>query len=154
ASARAEARRVNDEHSLANCYAELFGTIFAFRAASTNERPEYADLRPRLERLLVAGRRCVDEAGRGSRSYAHDAAVALVDETMMSTEWSGMEQWKKEPLQVQLFGNFLAGEQFFDRLDELMRKGELALLEVYYICLCAGLRGMYRDDLAALATRR
>jgi type VI secretion system protein ImpK len=145
---------VSDAPSLAECYSDVFATVFAFRAVAEAERPDYRTVRARLQSLLATAHRRAEEAGLDPRGYAHYGVTALVDETMMTTPWAGSTEWRNEPLQVQLFGNFLAGEQFFDRLDELVEKGDASVLEVYYLCLCAGLRGMYRDDPTALAARR
>lgn len=145
---------MSDAPSLAACYSDAFATVFAFRAVPEAERPDYRTVRARLQSLMVSAHRRAEETGLDPRGYAHYGVTALVDETMMTTPWTGSIEWRNEPLQVQLFGNFLAGEQFFDRLDELIQKGDVPLLEVYFICLCAGLRGMYRDDPGAIATRR
>jgi type VI secretion system protein ImpK len=72
----------------------------------------------------------------------------------MSSDWDHAADWGQEPLQVQYFGQFLAGEEFFHRLDALLGGSNLEVLDVYFTCLCAGFRGMYRDDPDALATRR
>src|SRR5439155_582431 len=62
--------------------------------------------------------------------------------------------WRREPLQMHYFGDFLAGEQFFDRLDDLHAGADADLLSIYFTCLCAGLRGMFRDDPNALSSRK
>jgi len=140
--------------TLPQCYAEVFATVFAFRAAAPAERPSYRSIRSRLMSLLAEGKRRAEEAHADPRGYAHYAVVALVDETMMSSDWEHVDEWRKEPLQVHYFGDFLAGEQFFDRLDEALRGEDPGLLETYFTCLCGGLRGMFRDDPDALAARR
>ena len=49
-------------------------------------------------------------------------------------------------MQLRLFGEHLAGEHFFDRLDELRAQGapRLPSLEVYHYCLLLGFEGKYR----------
>jgi type VI secretion system protein ImpK len=80
--------------------------------------------------------------------------VALVDETVMSSTWPGAEQWRREPLQVHYYDNLLAGEKFFVRLDELRSGADDELLEVYFLCLCAGFQGRFREEPAELQSQR
>src|SRR3546814_13349761 len=56
------------------------------------------------------------------------------------------DAWECNPLQLRLFGEHLAGEHFFDRLDQLRARGapRLPSLEVYHYSLLLGLEGKYR----------
>jgi len=145
---------MSETSNLASCYADVFATVFAFRAAKNEERPSYRALRSRLTSLLAESKRCAEESGADANGDAQYAVVALIDETVMSSDWEHAEEWGHEPLQVHYFGQFVAGEEFFHRLDVLLQGGGSELLEVYHTCLCAGFRGMFRDDLDALTTRR
>src|SRR5262249_23521135 len=116
---------------------------------------------PDVRRLPLAGhgaaadaRRTVGAEPLAPRGYAQYAGVALVDETVMSSTWPGAEQWRREPLQVHYYDNLLAGEQFFVRLDELRSGADDDLLEVYFLCLCAGFQGRFRDDPAGVTAHR
>ena len=73
------------------------------------------------------------------------AFCAAVDETVLRSQPAIRSAWEARPLQLRMFGNQLAGEQFFDRLEELRIKGRprLQALEVYHICLLLGFRGRY-----------
>jgi type VI secretion system protein ImpK len=139
---------------LADLYAELFASVFAFRAAGNDTRPGYGSFRAHVMSLLGDVRNAAERDGLDPRQYAHYAAVALVDETVMTSDWPGAEQWRREPLQKHYFDNFLAGEHFFARLDELRQGVDDGLLEVYYYCLCAGFQGRFRDDREELRARR
>lgn len=74
------------------------------------------------------------------------AFCAAVDEAMLSQPSSLREQWECNPLQLRLFGEHLAGEHFFDRLEQLRAQGapRLPSLEVYHTCLLLGFEGKYR----------
>ena len=139
---------------LADLYAELFASVFAFRAADNDTRPGYGSFRAHVMSLLGDARNAAERDNLDPRQYAHYAAVALVDETVMTSDWPGAEQWRREPLQKHYFDNFLAGEHFFSRLDELRQGADDGLLEVYYYCLCAGFQGRFRDDREELRARR
>ena len=139
---------------LADLYAELFATVFAFRAAGNDVRPGYGSFRAHVMSSLGDARHGAERDNLDPRQYAHYAAVALVDETVMTSDWAGAEQWRREPLQKHYFDNFLAGEHFFTRLDELRSGADDGLLEVYYYCLCAGFQGRFRDDREEIRSRR
>ena len=81
-----------------------------------------------------------------SAKYAFCAAV---DEAILSQPGAALrEAWERNPLQLRLFGENLAGEHFFDRLDQLRAQGapRLPSLEVYHYCLLLGLEGKYRIE--------
>lgn len=74
------------------------------------------------------------------------ALAAFVDEILLHQAWSGRNDWMSQPLQLKLFGEHLAGEGFFKRLDSLRQRGAemVDILEVYYVCLQLGFEGIYR----------
>jgi type VI secretion system protein ImpK len=71
--------------------------------------------------------------------------AAFVDETVLNSPWPNKDRWADNPLQLNYFGTYLAGENFFDKLDEIRSRAETKadLLEVYYLCLLLGFRGKY-----------
>lgn len=74
------------------------------------------------------------------------AFCAAVDEVILSQPSVLRDAWEIHPLQLRLFGEHLAGEHFFDRLEQLRAQGvaRLASLEVYHYCLLLGFEGKYR----------
>jgi type VI secretion system protein ImpK len=140
--------------ALGDAYSECFATVFAFRGARDDERPGYGAFRSHVMAQLADARRRVEDERLDPRGYAQYAVVALVDETVMSSTWPGAEQWRREPLQVHYYDNLLAGEQFFVRLDELRSGADDELLEVYFLCLCAGFQGRFRDEPGELQSQR
>jgi type VI secretion system protein ImpK len=99
----------------------------------------------RLRGFVDKARNTAREGGL-SQNEADDIIypiVALVDEVAMDrpelrTFWSG------QPLQLQLFGENLAGQNFFTKLGQLRRDGRSnELLRVYYQCLLLGFQGRY-----------
>jgi type VI secretion system protein ImpK len=76
--------------------------------------------------------------------YAYCAAV---DEAILSSPGCTFrDSWERNPLQLSLFGDHLAGENFFTRLEQLRAQGapRLQSLEVCYFCLLLGFEGKYR----------
>ncbi|GAA5786012.1 hypothetical protein GCM10007860_20510 [Chitiniphilus shinanonensis] len=73
------------------------------------------------------------------------AFCALMDEIVLSSEFTIREEWERMPLQLRLFGEHLAGEGFFDRLEMLRMDPakHVEALEVYHTCLLLGFQGKY-----------
>lgn len=78
------------------------------------------------------------------------AYCALIDETIMTSQESDFQilkdGWELNPLQLDLFGSQIAGNEFFERLDGLREQGEqrLSALEVYHYAMLLGFQGKYR----------
>ena len=73
------------------------------------------------------------------------AFCALMDEIILSSEFSLREEWERMPLQLRLFGEHLAGEGFFDHLEVLRRdpNANIEALEVFHTGLLLGFQGKY-----------
>ncbi|MBS0372483.1 MAG: type IVB secretion system protein IcmH/DotU [Proteobacteria bacterium] len=73
------------------------------------------------------------------------AFCAVVDEFILSTQNQIRETWERRPLQLLLFGEQLAGEHFFDKLEQARNSGaqRIAALEVFHMCLLIGFKGRY-----------
>jgi|GEM_PF-372419 type VI secretion system protein ImpK len=82
----------------------------------------------------------------GSVSDVKYALAAFVDEKVMSSAWPHRLSWMGKPLQLEYFGDNLAGEGFFQKLTKLRQSGNrnIDALEVYYLCMQLGFEGMYR----------
>jgi type VI secretion system protein ImpK len=74
------------------------------------------------------------------------ALVALMDETVLSVPGACRDYWFSRPLQLDLFGDNIAGEEFYNKLQKLLLQTENKkdVLEVYYICLSLGFEGKYK----------
>lgn len=73
------------------------------------------------------------------------AFCATVDEAVLMSGFKARESWQRLPLQLQFFGEQLAGEQFFEKLEDLRRQGapRVQTLEVFHMCLLLGFQGKY-----------
>jgi type VI secretion system protein ImpK len=93
------------------------------------------------------------------------AVVALIDESVLNaagapgaaTPQAAAAEWARRPLQEELFGQHMAGEWFFQHVEQLLARLDSAtladLLEVHELCLLLGFRGRYgAGDPAALHT--
>lgn len=107
------------------------------------------------EKILVLVNRFEQQAKKLQFSVediedAKYAYCALLDETVVTQTdprfFNLQNIWLINPLQLNLFGSQLAGDQFFQRLEQLRSKGKdrLAGLEIFYYCLLLGFQGKYR----------
>jgi type VI secretion system protein ImpK len=75
---------------------------------------------------------------------ARYALVAFLDEQVLKSNWPGRAEWMGHPLQLELYNEFTAGENFFNRMRTLLQQGGCSpALEIYYLCLMLGFRGAY-----------
>jgi type VI secretion system protein ImpK len=120
--------------------------ILGTQLATAVNLPSPNDLRQRvidvLDRMVGAAR----TAGMGEADIAEAryALVAFIDEQILKSTWPGRAEWMNQPLQLVLYREFTAGENFFARMRALLNQGgREAALEVYYLCLALGFRGAY-----------
>jgi type VI secretion system protein ImpK len=140
---RSQARGVQ---SLPDMAATLFSLILSLRTSS-NYGSE-TELRRKIAGYLEQ----IDKEGLDAGIAREDLEavkyplVAFIDETILNSEWKGREGWREHPLQLDLFGETVAGERFFERLDKVRRAGETKaeLLEIYYLCMALGFEGKYK----------
>ena len=73
------------------------------------------------------------------------ALAAFVDETVLTNNFPLRNEWEKNPLQLEYFGEQLAGNKFFDKLDAMLKQIETTVdaVEIYYFCMLLGFKGRY-----------
>src|SRR5438309_1967330 len=125
-------------------------------------RQPLADLETFRKRMKAALLEVEREAGiAGYRPVdireAEFAVVAFLDETILSSKEPKAEEWRKRPLNVDLFGQAIAGDVFFDKLADTERRPDspqlAELLEVYLLCLLLGFEGRFAPPLRGEAYR-
>jgi type VI secretion system protein ImpK len=92
-----------------------------------------------------------ERAAKKSNFLAEDifdakyAFCAAIDEAVLSSQMNIRETWERRPLQLLLFGDQLAGEHFFDKLEAARNGGAIRInaLEVFHMCLLIGFKGRY-----------
>ena len=141
-------QRVERRANLAFCFQELFTAIVRVRF-NLQTVPNADVFRSNSKELIRLATQ--DAAGRG---YASDdvklsafAVVAFLDESVLTSKNPVFSTWSRMPLQQELFGDFMAGETFFQYVQLLLSRRDSAetvdVMEVYYLCLLLGFRGRY-----------
>jgi type VI secretion system protein ImpK len=135
-------------HSLLDLMHEGFHLLFLLKSGSVP--PGETEFMDRVRTFLDQFERdAKDLRAQGedidAAKYAYCAAL---DEIILSSQFGLRAAWERRPLQLALFGDQLAGEHFFDRLDALRGKGgtRLQALQVFHMCLLLGFHGKYALD--------
>jgi len=137
--------------SLREVFTPLFTYVLLFVRSPGQHRRAVAEVRGDVNRLLDEQGQLVKRHDLAAADYdlARFAAVAWADELILrNTHDSNREfsqQWKRAPLQVELYSTANAGEEFFDKLATL-RPAQKDVREIYYLCLSLGFRGRYYDE--------
>jgi type VI secretion system protein ImpK len=73
------------------------------------------------------------------------ALVAILDETVLSIPGEARNFWITNPMQLEIFGDSIAGEEFYNKLNGLLEKPDKNsdVLAVFYLCLSLGFQGKY-----------
>jgi len=122
-----------------------FYALFMLKNGSAPQ--DHTEFQSRMTRFL-------DDFGRNARKKgasaddidaAKYAFCAAVDEIILRSHFSIRDAWEMRPLQLTLFGDQLAGENFFNRLDALRTRSSehIEALEVFHMCLLLGFQGRY-----------
>ena len=128
--------------------ADLLTFIQSIRKAA--DPGEYEPFRAKAEGLVSA----MEQRARESDvpgpliEQAKFALVGFLDETILQSTWALRDVWAGNPLQLQYFNEFNAGEEFYTKLESLRNADDpkkLDVLEVYFHCLALGFKGKYAD---------
>lgn len=139
---------VRRPENLALIFQEVLTAIERLRAGRQGVTDANAFRHHTLEALRNAANQAL------AAGYAPDdvklssfACVAFLDESILNSQNPIFADWLSKPLQEELFGTHVAGETFFQHLQQLIGRPDsqdLAdLLEVHYLCLVLGFGGRY-----------
>ena len=64
---------------------------------------------------------------------------------MLTNNFPLRDEWEKYPLQLEYFGEQLAGNKFFDKLQAMLKQIDVTAdaVEIYYFCMLLGFKGRY-----------
>jgi len=129
---------------LTDCFVELVAYVVYFRKTASKKQPQYEQVKADIMRLLSQSERYVEKGTFAREDYdqARFAICAWVDETILSSDWAQKGKWQREQLQRIYYNTTEAGEEVFDRLNNLGLHQREAR-EVYYLCLALGFKGRY-----------
>lgn len=116
------------------------------------------DLRPKVAALLEDFERRAERYRFNHKivQVSKFALASFVDETVLTNNFPLRDEWEKYPLQLEYFGEQLAGNKFFDKLQAMLKQIEVTqdAVEIYYFCMLLGFKGRYaiyeKDKLLAI----
>lgn len=105
------------------------------------------DLRPKVAAMLTDFEKRAERYRFNPKivSVSKFALAAFVDETMLTNNFPMRDQWEKYALQLEYFGEQLAGNKFFEKLEAMLNQIDVTkdAVEIYYICMLLGFKGRY-----------
>lgn len=122
----------------------IFDLVLRVKAGIVKPSPE---LRPKVEAMF-------DDFDRRAERYRFNHKIvsvskfglaAFVDEAVLTADFPLKHEWEKNPLQLKFFGEQLAGNKFFDKLESMLPQIEVTqdAVEIYYYCMLLGFKGRY-----------
>ncbi len=105
------------------------------------------DLRPKIAAMLTDFEKRAERYRFSSKitQVSKFALAAFVDETVLSSNFNLKDEWEKNPLQLEYFGEQLAGDKFFEKLLAMIKQIDVTAdaVEIYYVCMLLGFKGRY-----------
>ena len=136
-----EAANKNDLVTFAGPVFDLILRLKAGIVAPSNE------LRPQVAALLLDFEKRAERYRFNHKiiQVSKFALASFVDETVLTNNFPLRDEWEKYPLQLEYFGEQLAGNKFFDKLQAMLKQIETTqdAVEIYYVCMLLGFKGRY-----------
>jgi type VI secretion system protein ImpK len=135
---------INPQNLLDLMYEGFYAVFLLKNGSGPNDRLKFAETITRflsdIDRNAKQLGVPVDDIVAGKYAFC-----AAVDEIILGSEYTIREAWETRPLQLRVFGDQLAGEHFYDRLEALRARGSVHVqsLEVFHMCLLLGFQGRY-----------
>ncbi len=149
----------NDRRTTSNDLVRFAGPIFdlVLRLKAGIVQPSN-ELRPKCAKLL-------DDFEKRAERYRFNhkivrvskfALASFIDEVVLTNNFPLKDEWEKYALQLEYFGEQLAGNKFFDKLEAMLKQIKVTgdAVEIYYVCMLLGFKGRYavyeQDKLVAV----
>jgi type VI secretion system protein ImpK len=129
-------------------FAQAVDPIFLYVLALLDRISREAKPAPQEERGRI--RALIDEAearlGSGTEwELAKYALVSWIDEMLVDAYWEGREWWSNNVLEYELFTTRECEKKFFIKAQQATTVAGRDALEVFYVCVILGFRGLYHD---------
>jgi type VI secretion system protein ImpK len=110
---------------------------------SREERPSAPDERLRIRALIDQAEALLGASEQWQ--LGKYAVVAWIDEMLVDAPWDGRDWWSNNVLEVELFSSRECYDRFYILAKDAGALANRDALEVFYICVVLGFRGLYRD---------
>lgn len=128
-------------------FAEACDVVFAValdlrERISVSEGDSAQEERSKIKAAIEAAEGVVDRSNP-EWDLAKYALVAWIDDQMVHAPWEGNKFWDDNPLEVEYFYERVAYTEFFVKAKEAAKQPKRNALEVFYLCVVLGFRGLY-----------
>jgi type VI secretion system protein ImpK len=135
-------------------FAQAVDPIYLYVLALLDRISRAAKIKAHDERANI--RRLIDEAearlGFGTEwELAKYALVSWIDEMLVETAWDGRDWWGNNVLEIEPFNSRECNEKFFVKARQASTITGRDALEVFYVCVILGFRGLYQDPSSGAA---
>ncbi|QEK38229.1 hypothetical protein FZC35_02535 [Candidatus Cytomitobacter indipagum] len=145
-----------DQSFLMGCFQEFLNEVLKFKELILLNQNNYnsRDIQDILMRMIYYKRDLAAEEGTliesGYKEISYIMTV-FADETFINIEWKDKEAWKKNNLEMQIFGTHIGGTKLFDNISNFIHSNAVYKYDIgssYLLCLGLNFRGKYRglDD--------
>jgi type VI secretion system protein ImpK len=134
-------------------FAEAVDPIFLYVVALLDRIGAAEELDPSEQRLQIRNRidRAESKLGQSPDwELAKYALVAWIDEVLIEAPWEGRRWWEEKSLEFDLFKTRDRFTEFYHKAAQAGELSKKDALEVYYVAVVLGFRGIYRDPSAAI----
>jgi type VI secretion system protein ImpK len=130
--------------NLIDSFIPLIAYVVIFQKNVATRQPLFDQVKADIHRLLSQSESCVKRGSVSADDYkqAQFMICAWVDEVILGSNWTQKHLWQREPLQLLHFDTAKAGEEVFDRLNNLGFH-QKDVREIYYYCLSLGFKGRF-----------
>lgn len=139
-----ERSRTKSDNDLVRFAGPIFDLILRLKAGIVQPSN---DLRPKCAKLLKEFEKRAERYRFNHKivRVSKFALASFIDETVLTNNFPLKEEWEKYPLQLEYFGEQLAGNKFFDKLRAMIKQIKVTAdaVEIYYVCMLLGFKGRY-----------
>jgi len=129
---------------LTDFFIGLIAYVVYFQKTVSVKHPSYEQVKADISRLLTESETCLTKGVFSQEDYdqARFVICAWIDEVILVSKWNQKDKWQREQLQRIYYSTTDAGEEVFERLNNIGLH-QKDVREVYYLCLSLGFTGRY-----------
>ncbi len=136
--------RQRQKNDLVRFAGPIFDLILRLKAGVVKPSNE---LRPKVAKMLEDFEKRAERYRFNNKiiRVSKFALASFVDETVLTNNFPLKDEWEKNALQLEYFGEQLAGNKFFDKLDSMLKQMKVTAdaVEIFYVCMLLGFKGKY-----------
>ena len=114
------------------------------------KEPDPQEEQLRIRSLMDRAEGGLSGAHREGWALAKYALTTWTDEMLITAPWEGRSWWTNNALEFAMFQTNIAFSDFYEKARSAAALTSKNALEVFYVCVVLGFRGLYRDASAEI----